>query len=104
MDYSKYMSKGDSKSGGGQGGDYQKYMDYSKYMSQGASKSGGGQGGDYQNLYKTSQVSDSRSDASPVSLAAFSRPDETHATTVAASREAMDVHAAVEMVSVAKQT
>merc|ERR1712187_206348 len=28
-------SKGGSKSGDGQGGDYSQYMDYSKYMSQG---------------------------------------------------------------------
>jgi len=54
MDYSKYMSQGGSKSGGGQGGDYSQYMDYSKYMSQGGDSKtdkgdgkGGGKGGDY---------------------------------------------------------
>merc|ERR1719378_1191541 len=47
MNYQKYMSQGSGKSGGSQGGDFQKYMDYQKYMPQGSDKKGGSQGGGY---------------------------------------------------------
>jgi len=58
----------------------------------------------------SSQLSDSRSNASPssafappVSLAAFNRPVQTNAATVKASKEDADTNAAIELASIPEQ-